>query len=127
MEVLVDTSIWIDYFKSGENSEKLDYLISENLVRTNALILAELLPLLILKKHNKLVNLLQKINKHPLDIDWDDLSKLQVECLKSGASGIGIPDLIIAQHAIQNKLPIYTLDKHFRFMIIAGLNIQLYA
>ena len=80
MEVLVDTSIWIDYFKSGENSEKLDYLISENLVRTNALILAELLPLLILKKHNKLVNLLQKINKHPLDIDWDDLLKLHQSC-----------------------------------------------
>ena len=126
MEVLVDTSVWIDYFKSGENSEKLDYLISENLVRTNALILTELLPLLMLKKHNKLVILLQKVNKHPLDIDWEELPKLQVKCLKNGASGIGIPDLIIAQHAIQNNLPIYTLDKHFRFMKSAGLKIQLY-
>jgi len=51
VEVLVDTSIWIDYFKSGDNSEKLDYLIDENLVVINALILTELLPLLILKKN----------------------------------------------------------------------------
>ena len=54
MEVLVDSSIWIDYFKSGENSEKLDYLIDENLVIINEIILAELLPLLALKREQKI-------------------------------------------------------------------------
>ena len=49
MEVLVDTSVWIDYFRSGEKSEKLDFLIDENLVVINDLILTELLPLLIVK------------------------------------------------------------------------------
>ena len=29
MDVLVDTSIWIDYFRVGENSKKLDDLIDE--------------------------------------------------------------------------------------------------
>lgn len=33
MQVLVDTSIWIDYFKGGNHSEKLDFLIDENLTR----------------------------------------------------------------------------------------------
>ena len=39
MGVLVDPSVWIDYFRSGEESERLDYLIDENLVITNELIL----------------------------------------------------------------------------------------
>lgn len=37
MSVLVDTSIWVDYFRSGTNSEKLDFLIDENLLVTNDL------------------------------------------------------------------------------------------
>jgi len=50
MEVLVDTSVWIDYFRSGDKSAKLDFLIDENLVVINDLILTELLPLLIVKQ-----------------------------------------------------------------------------
>jgi hypothetical protein len=33
MPVLVDTSIWIEYFGTGNFSEKLDYLIDENIDR----------------------------------------------------------------------------------------------
>lgn len=44
MSALVNTSIWIEYFRSGNNSEKLDFLIDENLVVINGLILAELVP-----------------------------------------------------------------------------------
>ena len=47
MEVLVDTSVWIDYFKSGDNaSSNMDSLIDENLLVTNDIILAELIPYL---------------------------------------------------------------------------------
>ena len=35
MSVLVDTSVWVEYFRSGYNSEKLDFLIDENLIVTN--------------------------------------------------------------------------------------------
>jgi predicted nucleic acid-binding protein len=59
--VLVDTSVWIDYFRSGDKSGKLDTLIDENLVVTNDLILAELLPLLIIRKENDVVKLLKSI------------------------------------------------------------------
>jgi predicted nucleic acid-binding protein len=34
MAVLVDTSIWIEYFRTGNNSKKLDFLIDENLLVT---------------------------------------------------------------------------------------------
>jgi hypothetical protein len=42
MYVLVDTSIWADYFKSGSNSTKLDDLLEDNSVFINDIILAEL-------------------------------------------------------------------------------------
>ena len=62
MEVLVDTSVWIDYFRSGDKSEKLDFLIDENLIVINDLIHTELLPLLIVKKEKKVIKLLKNIN-----------------------------------------------------------------
>ena len=126
MEVLVDTSVWIDYFRSGENTEKLDYLIDENLVIINELILAELLPLLVLKREKKLIALLEKIQKYPTQINWSELVEFQVKCLKSGSSGVGIPDLIIAQNAIQNHLPVYSIDKHFGFMQDAIFGLKLF-
>jgi hypothetical protein len=35
----------------------------------------------------------------------------QVYCLKSASTGIGIPDLLIAQNSIQNTIPVYSIDK----------------
>ncbi len=52
---------------------------------------------------------------HP---DWDDIIDYQVSCLKSGSTGIGIPDLLIAQNCIQNNVPVYSIDKHFKFQLI---------
>ncbi|WP_198264034.1 PIN domain-containing protein [sulfur-oxidizing endosymbiont of Gigantopelta aegis] len=126
MEVLVDTSVWIDYFRSGDKSEKLDFLIDENLVVINELILAELLPLLIVKKEKKVIRLLQIIKKYHLYPDWEEIRAYQVSCLKSGSNGVGIPDLLIAQNSIQNNLPVYSIDKHFKFMHDAKIGIKLY-
>ena len=55
MSVLVDTSVWIEYFRTGINSEKLDFLIDENLVVLNDLILAELVPSLRLRNQRKII------------------------------------------------------------------------
>lgn len=126
MEVLVDTSVWIDYFRSGEESEKLDYLIDENLVVTNELILTELLPLLIIRRERGVIKLLEKIKKNSLKLNWDEIINYQVLCLQSGSSGIGIPDLIIAQNAIQNNVPVYSIDKHFKYMHEANFGMKRY-
>jgi len=116
MAVLVDTSIWIDYFRGGENSVDMEFLIDENLIITNDIILAELIPYLKIKKQTKVVNLLYEVTKMPLDIHWEEIIAFQLKCLKSGANGVGIPDLIIAQNAKQNNCTIYSLDKHFRLL-----------
>ncbi|NLD39403.1 MAG: PIN domain-containing protein [Desulfatiglans sp.] len=116
MSVLVDTSIWIEYFRSGKNSEKLDFLFDENLIVINDLILAELVPFLRVQNQRKIIELLSEINKLDLSINWDQIMESQFQCLKNGLNGIGIPDLIIAQNAKQNHCNIYTFDKHFKLM-----------
>lgn len=116
MSVLVDTSIWIEYFRNGNNYEKLDFLIDENLIVTNDLILAELIPFLKIRNHRKLIKLLHTINKLELDVDWGKIVEWQYKCLKNGINGVGIPDLIIAQNAKQNHCGIYSLDNHFQLM-----------
>lgn len=113
MDVLVDSSVWIDYFRSGNRSAALDYLIDENLVVTNDLILAELIPFLKLKRQTKVITLLSELRTLPLQIDWADIIVSQLKCLRSGSNGIGIPDLIISQNAAHNHCEIYSLDKHF--------------
>ncbi|VAW87357.1 hypothetical protein MNBD_GAMMA16-283 [hydrothermal vent metagenome] len=114
--VLVDTSVWIDYFKGSNSSTDLDALIDENMIVTNDLILAELIPYLKIKKQIKVIKLLQEINRIPMEIDWEEIIEFQLKCLKSGANGVGIPDLIIAQNAKINNFKVYSLDKHFQLL-----------
>jgi hypothetical protein len=114
MSVLVDTSIWVEYFRNGNNSKRLDLLIDENLVVTNDLILAELVPFLKIRKQRKIIVLLNSVNKLQLNIKWDEIIDYQVKCLKKGINGVGILDLIVAQNAKQNGCEIYSLDNHFK-------------
>ena len=112
----MDTSVWIDYFRSGNNSEKLDFLIDENLVVTNDLILAELIPFLKIRNQRKIIKLLHSIGRLNIRINWDQITDYQYKCLKNGLNGVGIPDLIIAQNAKQNNSEIYSLDNHFKLL-----------
>jgi len=125
VSVLIDTSVWIDYFRKGNFSEVLEPLLSDNDVLTNDLILAELIPFLEVKKQNTLINLLKQVETLPLDIQWEEIIDFQVRCIKKGFNGLGIPDLIIAQNAIQNSVPILSKDKHFR-MLKEAVGLELY-
>lgn len=115
MRVLVDSSVWIDYFR-GVNTGTLDHVIDAGLVTVNDLILAELIPALSIRKQQQVVSLLNAIDRVPVAIDWRQLIEMQVRCLQNGINKVGLPDLIIAQNAIQNQLALYTHDKHFRLM-----------
>lgn len=113
MNILVDSSVWIDYFRSGANSEILDSYIESNLICTNDLILAELVPFLRVKRQTRVIKLLNEITSIPLNINWNNVIDYQTLCLRNGINGIGIPDLIILDNAIQNSLLLFTLEKHF--------------
>lgn len=126
MSVLVDTSIWIDYFRGGNDSVQMDFLIDENLLVTNDLILSELIPFLKIRNETKIIDLLHNINKLDISINWNEIIDYQYQCLQNGLNGVGIPDLIIAQNAKQNGCNIYTLDNHFNLMKdIISLEIQI--
>lgn len=116
MSVLVDSSIWIEYFRGNAGDDRLDWLIDEGLVATNDLILAELLPPLIVQKQSKLAALLREIPLVPLTLDWPSIVDDQILCLRNGINKIGIPDLIIAQNSKQHGLALYTRDRHFRLI-----------
>jgi len=114
--VLVDTSIWIDYFRGNPAASALDKLIETNQIATNELILAELLPSIIFRKEKNLGQLLQAVKRFDLRIDWQEVVRMQMKNLESGNNHVGIPDIIIAQNAIQNDLILFENDKHFRSM-----------
>ena len=62
MSVLVDTSVWVEYFRHGKGLDQLDFIIDENLVVTNDLILAELVPFLKARYQSRIILLLHSIN-----------------------------------------------------------------
>jgi hypothetical protein len=116
MKILVDTSVWVAYFRGADDAPALDWLLEECLLVTNDLILAELTPPLLVRGERTLVHLLREVERLPLALDWDGIVQMQVTCLRNGINKIGIPDLIIAQHAIQNGLSLFSLDKHFALL-----------
>ena len=121
--VLVDSSVWIEYFKSG-GVDKLDRLIEEDLACVNGLILTELVPAATLKNETDILEGLQALSMIPLTIDWEIVRDYQLMNLQNGINKVGIPDLIILQQVIDQKITLFSFDKHFRLMQ-AYLNFEL--
>ena len=115
-KVLVDSSVWINYFSGGAATAILSDLIDLDLLCVNGLILTELIPFLIRKNQNEPARLLEELEIVPLDINWKELVQMQVVNLARGINKVGVPDLIIAQNVIKNDLELFSLDKHFRLM-----------
>ncbi len=115
-KILVDTSVWIAYFKGDEKIKDLDKEIDANRICVNELILSELLPAVKLKSENRLADLLESVNKLPLNIDWEEIREYQLINLRQGINKVGIPDLIILQNAVSSGVDLLTLDKHFKLM-----------
>jgi predicted nucleic acid-binding protein len=114
--VLIDSSVWIAYFRGSIEAELLDQDIETNRICINELILSELLPLIRLKNEDHLADLLEAVRKLPIIINWEEIRNIQFKNLKRGIYKVGIPDLIIFQNAIQNEATLLTLDNHFSLM-----------
>jgi len=69
VSVPVDSSVWVEYFRGTIGDGRLDFLIQENLVAVNDLILAELIPALHLRRQSKLIALMQEIDCPPMEVD----------------------------------------------------------
>lgn len=114
-KILIDSSVWIEYFKNG-NIPLMDDLLNEGFACINDIILTELHP--ILKHRNRLDILdgLYALEKIPLKIDWGAIRTYQLLNLQNGINKVGIPDLIILQQVIDEKISLFSFDKHFMMM-----------
>jgi len=114
--ILIDSSVWIEYFRGSEKALLLNDLIDRNLLCINDLILSELIPFLKQKKQHHLINILNSIHKINLEINWQKIIDYQTINLKNGINKVGIPDLIIIQNVLDNNLELFTFDNHFVLM-----------
>jgi predicted nucleic acid-binding protein len=115
-QILVDSSVWIAFFRGSLPRDGIFDLIDANQICTNDLILSEIIPSLIVKREKALVETLTKLERFPLSIEWQEIISYQVKNLQKGIHKIGISDLIIMQNAMQNGLVLFTLDSHFKLM-----------
>lgn len=115
-KILVDSSIWINYFNNKRYYNILTELIIDNQICTNNLVLTELIPFLKIKKMNELITALLEVDSIPININWEIIMNYQLINLKNGINTVGIPDLIILDNVISNNLILFTADKHFILM-----------
>lgn len=114
--ILIDSSVWIDFFKGLDSARALLDLIDTNRICINDLILSELIPSINHRKETQLADLLFSIHRVELSIDWQNIIDMQTVNLKNVINRVGTADLIIAQNAIRNDLCLYAIDKHFSLM-----------
>ena len=114
--ILVDTSVWIDYFRNGSTADALDKLIESDMICINDVILSELLPSINQRHEEELKELLLSFPKLQMKIDWNEIVFMQTKNLHNGINKVGLPDLMIAQNAIQNTVKLFSCDKHFQLI-----------
>ncbi len=116
--VIVDTLIWIDFFQNSKSvyQERLESLIKDN----NRAVICGIVIQEVLQgiKDNKNYEATkQSLSKLPF-IDTNKETYLQASFLYRTLrrKGITIPpvDTTLAALAIQNQLPLFTNDKHFK-------------
>ena len=113
--VLVDTSVWIAFFREGSSlaARKLDMLLEEGEACICGLIEAELLPGLQRKDRARLRTLMAGLPCLETATDiWTAVADIQERSLAQGLGPFSIPDLIVAAVALRHKVPLFSLDKH---------------
>jgi predicted nucleic acid-binding protein len=116
--IVVDSSIWIDYFtgKDTPGAEKLDSLLGEDLVAIGDLMLTEVLQgFRADKDYRKAKKLLLSLAVLNI-LDTDIALKSAVNFRKLRKKGITVRktiDAIIATYCIENDLPLLHSDRDF--------------
>ena len=114
--VLVDTSVWIAFFRSGKSVDagNLDTLLEQGSACICGLVEAELLPGLRRADRERLKDLMEGLPRvETPERIWDVVRDIQVKALDKGIGPFSIPDLIIAAVALHHGFPVFTRDRHF--------------
>ena len=123
--VLIDTSAWIDFFRSnsGAAGDVVTDLIRLDKAYLTGPIIAELLHGVRVKKEISQLNFIfttipcLEINQNDWKVTGNTLRQLR-------GKGLSIPltDVLIASVAIRNNMSVLTLDKHFQHLAVECLN-----
>lgn len=113
--VLVDTSVWIDFFRdTGHEEQSLRQLIQANRVVINSVIRLEILTgSQDESQYEKLDHYLEGLFEIVPDADtWEFSERIRFDLRREGVI-IPIPDILIATAALRNDLPLFHRDDHF--------------
>jgi hypothetical protein len=114
-KIIVDTSIWIEYFKNKSDVvEFIERRIMDNIIFMVGPVISELLQgVRTDREYEKLVNCIDAIPY--IEVKFEDWKKAGNISFNLRSKGITIPltDIIISAIAINNKAEVYTRDKHF--------------
>ncbi len=119
--ILVDSSIWIEFFRRPDApaSVVLDHLLAHRLVCTTGLVKAKVVPGA--QSPRDLRTLRRLFDALPLAPEregfWTHLIRFRHRLHAKGVLEIGIPDLIVATVAIQNRKLVFTADEDFARMV----------
>ena len=119
--ILVDTSVWVDYFNgiSNQKTNKLDLILGNDVVITCDIILTEILQgfrndkdYQIAKQHMESIYYYQFINKHISIKTADNFRFLR----KKGITIRKTTDMLIGTFCIEYNIPLLHNDKDFEPM-----------
>ena len=128
-KILIDTSVWIDFFKgtSEQTIETVSNLLKERRVLLTGIVLFELLQGAKDKKEaQKISSLLAPLDRFDPDpIFWEEAG---LEANRLRQKGISSPtiDFILAFIAIEAKALFFSYDKHFQ-IVAQHLPLKLYS
>ena len=117
--ILVDTSIWVEYFNRPESeyAQRLAEFLEMEVVCVTGIILAELLQgaktdaeFELLRKNLKVLPPLKESEK-----TWEKVGKLSFELQRKGTV-IPLTDCLIAVLAQENNCQVFTLDNHLTYV-----------
>lgn len=118
--ILVDSSVWIDYFKDVDSSEttKLDALLGAEEVVSGDLIVAEVLQGVSSEREFNLVRQAMTSTMRVVALAGEDVAiQAARNCRYLRAQGVTIRktiDTIIATYCIENHVPLLFSDRDFK-------------
>ncbi|OHB75981.1 MAG: ribonuclease [Planctomycetes bacterium RBG_16_59_8] len=104
--VLVDTSVWVDHFRVG--NERLSQLLDEGLVLTHPFVIGEL-ALGNIENRREILDLLGRLPQSVAASDNDVLTT--IEGRKLWGKGIGLVDAHLLASSLLSNAQLFTLDK----------------
>jgi len=115
-DVLVDTSIWIEYFnhRDSENGEALEGLLREGRVVIAGIVLTELLQGAKIKREfDAILDSIVALPFFDATLNtWIEAGRISYSLRKRGVT-VPTTDVIIASLAIERHCLLFSLDSHF--------------